>query len=77
MLRMMGFAGDEPHVPIPVRIVMINDKAALASQLRNWAELPSLKRILVSHGATINDDPRGALRKLAASLKWSVHVPGA
>jgi hypothetical protein len=75
MLRLMGFAGNEPHVPIPVRVTMINDKAALAAQFRQWAELASLKRILVSHGSIIEDDPRGALRKLAASLEWSVRDP--
>ena len=69
LLRMMGFAGDKPHVPFPVKLAMINDKAALAAQLRQWANLPSLKRILVSHGSTIDDDPRGALRELAASLE--------
>lgn len=67
-LRLMGFAGDEPHVPLPVKMAMVDNKAALAAQLRRWADLPSLKRILVSHGAAIEDDPRGALRKLAASL---------
>ena len=69
LLRMMGFAGDKPHVPFPVKVAIINDKAALAVQLRRWAELPSLKRILVSHGSTIEDDPRGALRELAVSLE--------
>ncbi len=68
-LRMMGFAGDKPHVPVPVKMTMISDKAALAVQLRRWADLPSLKRILVSHGSTIEDDPRGALRELAVSLE--------
>jgi hypothetical protein len=69
MLRMMGFAGDEAHVPLPVKMTMISDKAALAGRLRQWADLPSLKRILVSHGSTIEDDPRGVLRELAASLE--------
>jgi hypothetical protein len=68
-LRMMGFAGDKPHVPVPVKMTMISDKAALAGQLRRWAALPSLKRILVSHGSTIENDPRGVLRELAVSLE--------
>jgi hypothetical protein len=66
-LRLIGFAGDEPHVPVPVKLTMIKDKAALAAQLRRWA-VPSLKRILVSHGSTIEDDPSGVLRKLAGAL---------
>ena len=68
LLRMMGFAGDEPQVPVPVKFSMIDDKAALACQMRSWAELPSLKRIIVSHGSTIEDNPQGTLRELAASL---------
>jgi hypothetical protein len=69
MLRLMRFAGKEPRVPLPIKFALIRDKAAVARQLRQWAELPSLKRILVSHGSTIEHDPRGALRKLAASLR--------
>jgi hypothetical protein len=69
MLRVMGFAGIEPHVPLPAKMTMVDDKAALAAQPRRWVDLPSLKRILVSHGSTIEDDPRGVLRNLAASLE--------
>jgi len=69
LLRMMGFAGDKPRVPFPVKLAMIHDKAALAAQLRRWADLPALKRILVSHGSAIEDDPRSALRELAVSLE--------
>jgi hypothetical protein len=36
--------------------------------LRCWAKLPSLKRILVSHGSTIEDTASGTLHQLAASL---------
>ncbi len=68
MLRLMGFAGEEAHVPLPVKMTMIEDKAALAAQLRQWAGLPALKRIVVSHGEIIEDDPQGVLRGLAASL---------
>jgi hypothetical protein len=65
---MMGFAGNEPHVPLPVKFALVKDKAAVARQLRQWAELPRLKRVLVSHGAPIEIEPRAALRKLAGSL---------
>jgi hypothetical protein len=68
LLRLMGFAGDRPHVPVPIKWVLIKDKAALAAQLRGWAELPALKRVLVSHGSAIIDEPASILRKLAASL---------
>jgi hypothetical protein len=69
MLRKMGFAGDEPHVPGPVKFAMIESKPALRAQLLRWADEPHLKRILVAHGETIEEDPRRALRELAAALE--------
>lgn len=68
LLRRMGFAGDAPHVPGPVKFNMVADKPALAAQLRRWAGEPALERILVSHGAMIDEDPAAALRDLAAAL---------
>jgi hypothetical protein len=68
LLRRMGFAGDEPHLPGPVKAAIVKDKATLAAQLERWAAMPTLKRIVVSHGEIIEDDPQGALRTLAASL---------
>lgn len=68
LLGLMGFAGDEPHVPRPVALMLIDDKAALRTQLLEWAQIATLRRILVSHGEPIDADPRQALRELAASL---------
>jgi hypothetical protein len=68
LLRRMGFAGDEPHLPGPVKLNMVASKSALRAQLLDWAGRESLKRILVSHGETIDGDPRQALRDLAAAL---------
>jgi hypothetical protein len=68
LLRIMGFAGDEPHVPVPVKAIMVEDKAALAAQLRRWSEMPTLKRIIVSHGDMIEHDPKGVLAALAEKL---------
>ena len=68
LLRLMKFAGDEPHIPGPVQRKLVEDKAALVSQLMAWSHLPDLKRIIVSHGDVIDDDPPEALRRLAASL---------
>ena len=67
-LQKMGFAGDEPHIPKPVKLAMIDDKEALRAQLLRWSQLESLKRILVSHGSPIEDDPGQVLRDLAGSL---------
>lgn len=68
LLRMMGFAGDEPQVPGPVKLLLGKHKSEVARVFRRWAEREDLRRIIVSHGDAITTDPRGALRKLAASL---------
>ena len=68
LLRMMGFAGDEAHGPLPVKMTLLQDQAALAAQQRQWAGL-ELKRVMVSHGETIEADPQRVLRNLALSLE--------
>jgi hypothetical protein len=69
MLRLMGFAGDEPNIPGVRRLAMVKDAHALADQLHAWSEIADLHCILVSHGEPIVDDPRGELRRLATSLR--------
>ena len=68
LLRVMGFAGDDPHVPGPVKLMLGKHKSEVAQQFRRWAERGDLRRIIVSHGDTIENDPRGVLRSLAATL---------
>jgi hypothetical protein len=68
LLRVMGFAGDDPHVPGPVKLMLGKHKREVAQQFRRWAERADLRRIVVSHGDSIEVDPRGVLRTLAASL---------
>jgi hypothetical protein len=68
VLRAMGFTGPEPRITRFSAQHLITDKGALRSQLETWAGLRGLKRIIVSHGAPIERDPSGALRKLATSL---------
>jgi hypothetical protein len=68
-LRLMGFAGDEPHIPFPIKRAMIESRGQVREQLLTWAAMTSLRRILVSHGEPIEDDPRGALRRLAQSIQ--------
>lgn len=69
MLRLMGFAGDEPNIPGVRRLALVKDGHALADQLQAWSEIDDLHCILVSHGEPIVDDPRGELRRLADSLR--------
>jgi hypothetical protein len=67
-LRRTNFAGDEPQIPLPVKWTVVDDKEALRQQFLAWAALPTLKRILVSHGEPIDVQPAEALRDLAHSL---------
>jgi hypothetical protein len=68
LLRLAGFAGDEPRLPRVVKVALVKDAADLRTQLLQWAGMPSLVRILVSHGEPIDTDPGKVLRDLAASL---------
>jgi hypothetical protein len=63
-----GFAGKPPKIPLPEKLSIIDDKKALAAQLREWADMPTLKRIVVSHGEIIDTDPAGVLRDVAKTL---------
>jgi len=68
LLRVAGFAGDQAQVPRVVRLALVKDAADVRAQLLEWAELPSLERILVSHGDPLDRDPRRTLRELASTL---------
>lgn len=68
VLGLMGFAGEEAKVPAPVRAQFGKHLSALAGQFREWARQPHLKRIIVSHGDIISEDPQGVLNRLAGSL---------
>jgi hypothetical protein len=69
LLKTMGFAGDAPHIPNVVKMSMVEDEHALKAQLLAWADDASIKRILVSHGAPIEEHPADELRGLAEELK--------
>lgn len=68
LLHVMGFGGDKPEIPTVEKILMVRNKADLRQQMLDWAAIPDLKRILVSHGAPMESDPAGVLRELAATL---------
>lgn len=68
LLRVAGFAGDEAQIPRVVKLSLIEDKKALRSKLIEWSQIETLERILVSHGAIIDESPRDTLAELAASL---------
>jgi hypothetical protein len=68
MLRMMGFAADQPRIPNPPKFTLIRDRDALLDQFLRWSKIPGLRRILVSHGEPIENHPADVLRDLARSL---------
>lgn len=69
LLRRMGFAGDEPHVPGPVKLTLGKHKSEVARLFRRWAKQANLRRIIVSHGDPIETSPQKALLSLAESLE--------
>jgi hypothetical protein len=71
LLGLAGFAGSKAQIPRVVKWAMIDDANALRVQLLQWAEIESLKCILVSHGSPIEAKPRETLRDLASSLTES------
>ena len=57
-----------PKVSNLMRWFVVKDKAAYRANLERLAAIPDLRRILVAHHETIETDPRGALRKIAATI---------
>lgn len=69
MGRLMGFGVSHPQVPRVIHHKVIDDDAALAGQFEDWAADPALRRIIVSHGDIIEDNPSAVLRALAKDLR--------
>ena len=67
MARLFGFGVHGPRMAREVRWLFVEDKAALAKQLRAWAAIPELRRLILSHGDII-DRPQEALRAVALTL---------
>jgi hypothetical protein len=68
LFRVLGFTGDRPKLPAPVRLRVVRDPRALRARLDELARTPGLVRIVTSHGAIVDRDPAGVLREIAASL---------
>lgn len=68
MLHVLGFGDDRPQIPTVDRLLMVENKSQLRQQFLEWAALPGLRRIIMSHGAPIEVEPAAALRELAATL---------
>ena len=68
ILHVMGFGSDAPVIPTVTKLMLVKAKDELRRQLLEWAAIPDLRRILVSHGDPIESDPSGVLRELAGKL---------
>jgi hypothetical protein len=67
MARLFGFGVKRPQVPREVKWLFLKDRSALAAQLREWAAVPELRRLIPSHGEII-DRPQRSLERIAESL---------
>lgn len=68
MARLFGFGVKHPQMAREVRWLFVGDKRAVARQFRDWAAIPDLRRIIVSHGEIIDRSPAATLRSVAATL---------
>jgi hypothetical protein len=68
MSRLFGFGASRPSIPQPVRSKLVADPRRLAAQLRAWASMRGLRRIIPSHGEIIDGQPVAELERLARSL---------
>jgi hypothetical protein len=66
-LRLLGFAPGGPSMPKLVMKKLVHDRNAVRKQLEAWAKVDGLERVLVSHGAPI-ENPRSTLLVLADGL---------
>jgi hypothetical protein len=57
-----------PSIPRIFRWMTVSDRSAFRSHIEELAQASDLERVLVGHGRTIDTDPRGTLRGLAAEL---------
>jgi len=68
LFEKLGMTGDEPHIPPIIKHRVVEDEPALRAQLEAWSQLPGLKRVVVSHGDIIADEPGAVLKRIAHEL---------
>ncbi len=69
LFQAIGMTGNEPHIPLPIRLREVKDKQAVSAQLESWADLPDLQRVIISHGDIIAHGPDAVLRRISAELR--------
>jgi hypothetical protein len=68
MLHVLGFGDNEPVIPAVEKLLMVENKEELRRQFVDWAAIPGLRRIIMSHGEPIETDPKAVLVELAGGL---------
>ena len=64
--KLMGFGFGHPSMPKLVKRKLVANDNEVKAQLREWADLEGLERIVVAHGMPI-ENPREVLLELAAA----------
>jgi hypothetical protein len=67
MARLLSFGVKRPQIPRIVSRALVSNRRELASQFRDWSDLPGLERLIPSHGAIIGR-PVVELRRMAGTL---------
>ena len=67
LMRLLGSTGS-PRITRVARAAIVRDPKQLAVALRQLAEVPGLCRVVVGHGDPIEDNAKGVLHTLAATL---------
>lgn len=65
--RVMGIAGG-PKLPWVIKMFFVKDKPALRAQYERLAALPTLCRLIPSHGNILTSDAASALKQVAATI---------
>lgn len=66
LFRLLGFSG--PKVSPLFKLAFTRDKAALRQHLERLAALPGLTRLVPCHGAVVDTDAAGTLRRAATGV---------
>lgn len=67
VFRLMGSTGG-PRISRIFRLMAVSDGRALRAHMERLAEIEELRRVIVSHGKMIDDDPAAVLRSVASTL---------
>jgi hypothetical protein len=65
--KLIGSSGG-PRVTTLIKLAMVKDQRALRAHLEKLADTPSLRRVILSHGARVESDCGAFLRQVAATL---------